>query len=171
MPMKTAGIRNHPHTLDPHVELDVQYATQCEPVPSPAQLRSWVRAAITNRRERVSLTIRIVDEEEAFELNRRWRNAKKATNVLAFPCSGLETIMPAFLGDVVLCAPVVAREAAAQHKGWRAHWAHLVVHGTLHLLGFDHAVPAQATEMEEVERAILQRLGYSDPYLLPTGQE
>ncbi|MGH8579810.1 MAG: rRNA maturation RNase YbeY [Gammaproteobacteria bacterium] len=169
--MKAAGIRSHLHTIDPHVELDVEYATHCTPVPSPVQLRAWVRAAIASRRDRVSLTIRIVDEEEAFELNRRWRNAQKATNVLAFPCSGLEAIMPAFLGDVVLCAPVVAREAAAQHKGWGAHWAHLVIHGTLHLLGFDHAVPAQATEMEEVERAVLQRLGYSDPYLLSTLQK
>jgi len=171
MPMKAAGIRNRPHAIDPYVELDVQYATQRKPVPSPAQLRAWVRAAVASRRDRVSLTIRIVDEEEAFELNRRWRNAEKATNVLAFPCSGLEMIMPAFLGDIVLCAPVVAREAAAQHKAWGAHWAHLVIHSTLHLLGFDHAVPAQATEMEEVELAVLQRLGYSDPYLLCTGQK
>ncbi|MGH8592552.1 MAG: rRNA maturation RNAse YbeY, partial [Gammaproteobacteria bacterium] len=90
MPMKAAGIRNRPHAIDPdpYVELDVQYATKWKPVPSPAQLRAWVRAAIASRRDRVSLTIRIVDEEEAFELNRRWRNAEKATNVLAFPCSG-----------------------------------------------------------------------------------
>ncbi|MGH8645984.1 MAG: rRNA maturation RNase YbeY [Gammaproteobacteria bacterium] len=168
--MKAAGIRSHLHTIDLHVELDVQYATHGTPVPSPAQLRAWVRAAIASHRERVSLTIRIVDEEEALDLNQRWRNAKKATNVLAFPCSGLEAIMPGFLGDVVLCAPVVVREAAAQHKASEAHWAHLVIHGTLHLLGFDHAVSAQATEMEEVERAILHRLGYSDPYLLSTGQ-
>ncbi|MGH8657678.1 MAG: rRNA maturation RNase YbeY [Gammaproteobacteria bacterium] len=167
--MKAAGITSHLHTVDPHVELDVQYATHCTPVPSPVQLRAWVSATIANRRERVSMTIRIVDEEEGLELNRRWRNAKKATNVLAFPSSELEAIMPDFLGDVVLCAPVVVREAAAQRKAREAHWAHLVIHGTLHLLGFDHALPAQAAEMEEAERAILQCLGYSDPYLLSTG--
>jgi len=170
MPMKAAGIRSYLHTIDPRVELDVQYATPCTPVPSKAQLRAWVRAAIASRRERVSLTVRVVGEEEGLELNRRWRNAKKATNVLAFPCSGLEAIMPDFLGDIVLCAPVVVREAAAQHKAWEAHWAHLVIHGTLHLLGFEHAVPAQATEMEQVERTLLHGLGYSDPYLLSAGQ-
>lgn len=170
MPMKAAGIRNRLHTIDPYVELDVQYATYCTPVPSPAQLRDWVGAAIASRRERVSLTVRIVDEEEGLELNRRWRSGKKATNVLAFPSSGLEAIMPGFLGDVVLCAPVVARQAVDQHKAWEAHWAHLVIHGTLHLLGFDHAVPTQATEMEELERAILHGLGYSDPYLLSTAR-
>lgn len=170
MPMKAAGIRNHLRTIDPHVELDVQYATPLTPVPSPAQLRAWVKAAIASRRERVALTVRIVDKEEGLELNRRWRKGKKATNVLAFPCFGLEAAMPDFLGDIVLCAPVVVRESAAQHKAREAHWAHLVIHGTLHLLGFDHEVPAQATEMEEVERAILHRLGYSDPYLVSTGQ-
>lgn len=150
--------------MHPKLELEVQYATQCKAVPDAAQLRLWVGAAIVSRRERASLTIRMVDEEEGFELNRRWRKANKATNVLAFPSSGLEAIMPALLGDVVICAPLVTREAATQGKAVEAHWAHLVIHGTLHLLGFDHAVPGQAAEMEDVERSILHGLGYPDPY-------
>jgi probable rRNA maturation factor len=169
MPMKT-WVKNPPHATRAHVEIDVQYATSCTPVPSPKQLRAWVRAAITGRRARARLTVRIVDEGEGSELNCRWRNAKKATNVLAFACSGLEAIMPDFLGDIVLCAPVVMQEAVAQRKACEAHWAHLVIHGTLHLLGFEHAKPAQATVMEEAERVILQLLGYPDPYLLPAAR-
>ena len=127
-------------------------------------IKTWVEAALEGRREQAQVTVRIVDEEEGAELNRRWRKREGPTNVLAFPCTGLEAIAPELLGDVVICAPVVAREALEQNKAARAHWAHMVIHGTLHLLGFDHIEEGEALVMEQLETRILNRLGYPDPY-------
>ena len=115
-------------------------------------------------RSHAELTIRIVDEAEGRELNRRWCDRDYATNVLSFPAEGLADIAPDLLGDIVLCAPVVTAEAAAQGKSAAAHWTHLTVHGVLHLLGFDHQDEHSAAAMEEHERAILASLGFADPY-------
>jgi probable rRNA maturation factor len=137
-------------------------------VPAPASLRAWARAALSaGRRGRRSrdVTIRHVDAVESRALNAHYRGKRKPTNVLSFPYPDLPT--RAELGDLVICAPVVRREAAAQGKPARAHWAHMVVHGVLHLLGYDHVHPAAARIMEARERAILARFSIADPYAPP----
>jgi len=126
-------------------------------VPAPRQLRRWAQAALGRRRG--ELTLRIVGAGESRALNKRFRNKDKPTNVLSFPYDD-----PGVLGDVVICAAVVNREAREQGKSAAAHWAHMVVHGALHLLGFDHIRPGDAKVMEGRERAILARLSFPDPY-------
>ena len=126
-------------------------------MPAPRQLRRWVNAA--RGRRRGELTLRIVGPGESRALNRRYRKKDKPTNVLSFPYDD-----PGVLGDVVICAAVVNREAREQGKPRTAHWAHMVVHGALHVLGFDHIRPGDAKVMEGRERAILARLSFPDPY-------
>ena len=128
-------------------------------VPSPARLRAWARAALGGQAG--ELTLRVVGAPESRALNLRYRGKDQPTNVLSFPYGE-----PGVLGDVVLCAPVVNREAREQGKAAAAHWAHMVVHGVLHLRGFDHIRKTEARVMETTERAILARLSYPDPYLL-----
>jgi len=147
-----------------NVEVDVQYAVMADGVPSVSDIETWIGAVVRGRRENVQLTVRIVDEEEGTALNERWRQARGPTNVLSFPSEGLEAIAPDLLGDVVICAPVVESEAREQGKSLTAHWTHMVIHGTLHLLGFDHVDEDHAREMELLEARILKELGYSDPY-------
>jgi probable rRNA maturation factor len=151
------------------LRVELQVASSQTDIPGAADLAAWARLAAGNRSGTgSSLLIRIVDEDEGRSLNRTYRGRDKATNVLSFPFEPPPG-MPAgaveeHLGDLVICAPVVCREAAEQHKTQEAHWAHLVVHGTLHLLGYDHQNDAEAAEMETREQAILQRLGFPDPY-------
>lgn len=151
------------------IQVAIQVATLQEDLPDAADLTAWARIAADNQvAGGSSLLIRIVDEDEGRSLNRTYRGLDKATNVLSFPFEPPPG-MPAgavepHLGDLVICAPVVRREAAGQHKAEQAHWAHLVVHGTLHLLGYDHQTDAEAAEMETREQEILQRLGFPDPY-------
>lgn len=147
------------------VRVTLQNATQGLKVPTQAQFKRWITAVLTDRRESAEVSIRIVDEGEGATLNRTWRNKDYATNVLSFPAELPPEINSSLLGDLVICAPVVRREAEAQGKRLEAHWAHLVVHGTLHLLGFDHEEEAEAQQMEALETAILAGLGYPDPYL------
>ena len=135
-------------------------------VPAAADFERWASAALAGRRDAAELAIRIVDEQEGRELNARWRGRDRATNVLSFPADlppELQAQLP-LLGDLVLCAPVVLREAAEQRKAPPDHWAHLTVHGVLHLLGHDHEVEAEAEAMEALERSILAGLGIGDPY-------
>ena len=106
----------------------------------------------------------MVGRAESRALNRRYRHIDKATNVLSFPTEGIAAIAPDFLGDIAICAPLVHAEAKAQGKPPAAHWTHLIVHGVLHLLGYDHIEEAAARKMEDLERAILSRLGLPDPY-------
>lgn len=146
------------------IDVAVQFATRKPVVPKAGQIRTWVKAALGDR-SRAQLTVRIVDEQEGQMLNQQWRGKAHATNVLSFPCSGLEQVAPDLLGDIVVCAPVVAREAKEQCKATDAHWAHMIIHGTLHLLGHDHQEQADAYRMETLETGILADLGYSDPYL------
>ncbi len=140
------------------LSLAVQYACNSEQLPSRPRLRRWVKAALEQSAE---VTIRFVDAEEGQSLNRDYRGKDYATNVLSF---AYET-EPAVLGDLVVCLPVVLREAEEQGKTVDAHFAHLIVHGILHLHGYDHETGAEdAEEMEAKERTILARLGYADPY-------
>lgn len=137
--------------------------------PDEDGLRLWAAAALRRAGPGSGageLTVRIVGEAESRELNAGWRGKDRPTNVLAFP--GGEPDLPGGadypLGDLVVCAPVVAREAAEQGKSAAAHWCHMIVHGTLHLAGYDHQTPEEAARMEGLEREILAELGYPDPY-------
>lgn len=145
------------------LNLSVQYACNKEGLPLRAQIRAWVRAALDVDGARGGqITVRLVDAEEGLQLNRDYRGKDYATNVLSFPYD----VDPVVCGDLVLCAPVVAREAAEQSKSLTAHYAHLIVHGLLHLQGYDHeAGERQARQMEDRERTILAALGFTDPYL------
>jgi probable rRNA maturation factor len=136
------------------------YRTRRPWAPGPASLRRWARLAAGRRRG--ELGIRVVGARESRALNARWRGRDKPTNVLSFPAAA--DLRGRQIGDLIVCAPVVAREAREQGKSVAAHWAHMVVHGTLHLLGFDHERAADARRMEGRERALLARLGIADPY-------
>jgi probable rRNA maturation factor len=146
------------------IELDVQCATNGE-VPDETDLRRWCELALRQRTADSELTIRLVDEAEGRELNRTWRQKDYATNILSFPADVPDGLLDIpLLGDLVICAPVVEREAAEQGKAPQAHWAHLVIHGCLHLLGYDHIDDHEAEEMESLERQLLAELGHADPY-------
>lgn len=145
----------------------VQNATAGAGVPAPADVRKWARAALTAD-VRGELTVRIVDERESAELNGRYRGKAGPTNVLSFRAESPaldahDELLP--YGDVVICAEVVAREAREQGKPLAAHWAHMVVHGVLHLVGYDHQHDLEARRMERVEVEILRAFGYQNPYL------
>jgi probable rRNA maturation factor len=140
------------------LHLSVQYACNGAELPSRPQVRRWVRAAAEGEAE---ITVRFVDAAEGQTLNRDYRRKDYATNVLSFPYAA----EPVVVGDLVVCLPVVLREAADQGKGVEAHFAHLIVHGMLHLQGYDHEIGVEeADRMESREREILGRLGYPDPY-------
>ncbi len=146
------------------LELDLQRVSQGE-APSDEDFRQWCELALRQRTADSELTIRLVDEAEGRELNRTWRQKDYATNVLSFPADVPDELLDIpLLGDLVICVPVVAREAAEQGKPLMAHWAHLVIHGCLHLLGYDHTEDAEAEEMEDLERQLLAELGHPDPY-------
>ena len=143
--------------------IDLQNEAGIDGVPGEERLGEWVEAALQREYAGLEQTIRVVDEVEGRELNHRYRGKDSATNVLAFAYDGAE-LGYACLGDLVICAPLVAAEAAAQGKTVEEHWAHLVVHGMLHLQGFDHRDAAEAGEMEDLEAEILGTLGYTNPY-------
>ena len=147
----------------------VQRACAASGVPPPAKLVQWAEAALAGRSEGAQMTVRVVDEEEGVVLNERYRRRAGPTNVLAFPFDAPELPSLRILGDVVVCAPVAAREAREHAKRLDAHWAHLVVHGTLHLLGYDHDEPDSAQAMEAAEIEGLHSLGYPDPYAAGAG--
>ena len=148
------------------LSLDIQNACANTKPPAAAALRRWVRTALGERRGAVELSLRIVDEAEITELNARYRGKDYATNVLSFPADLPPELKLPQLGDIVICAPVVTREAAEQGKAEEAHWAHLVVHGTLHLLGHDHIDEAEAEAREALEIELLRRLDYPNPYTI-----
>lgn len=146
------------------LQLEVQRASQLTDLPGDEQLNHWATAAVSDTDLAQDLVIRIVDEEESADLNGRYRDKQYATNVLSFPSDIPEEIGEPALGDLVVCAPVVRHEAVEQGKSEAAHWAHMVVHGVLHLRGYDHIEDAEAEKMEALETAILSRLGFADPY-------
>lgn len=155
----------------PVIELDLQVACVAAELPAREAFEAWAAAALAGEdRDAAELTIRIVDAAESAELNRRYRHRSGPTNVLSFPFEAPPGIELPLLGDLVICAPVVAREAAAQGKPAAAHWAHMVVHGILHLLGYDHLEEEEAAGMEALETAILARIGYPDPYRETVGE-
>lgn len=138
-------------------KLAVQYATDNTEIPTRSQFRRWVKAALMQDAE---IVLRLVDETEGRELNRQFRNKDYATNVLTFVYDDTQPLT----GDIVLCAAIVKKEAGQQHKNLLAHYAHLTVHGVLHLQGYDHIEDTEAAAMEQMETQILARLGYDDPY-------
>ena len=148
------------------IEVDVQYATDLPDLPDQSQLKLWAATALKDLRENAELTIRIVDKDEGAQLNEQWRKSQGPTNVLSFSHEGEAEIAPDLLGDIVICAPVVAQESKEQNKDIDAHWAHMVIHGVLHLNGFDHIKPEDADRMESLEIKILKELNYNNPYLI-----
>lgn len=147
------------------IELDLQVASEAGNLPAEADFQAWCAIALRQRSADSELTIRLVDEEEGHELNRTWRGKDYATNVLSFPADVPDELLDIpLLGDLVICVPVVEREAVEQGKTPEAHWAHLVIHGCLHLLGYDHIEDEEAEEMEALERLLLAELGHPDPY-------
>jgi len=152
------------------VTVDVDVASGHRTVPAPAVVHDWVIAATRHAGAAgadLEVSVRIVDAAEMQSLNRRYRGKDAPTNVLSFPAGEIEgapDAAPRFLGDIVVCAPVVAAEAAEQGKAAADHWAHMIVHGTLHLLGFDHESDEEAGEMEHLETTILAGRNVADPY-------
>ena len=149
---------------DTDVEVDVQYASSAGNLPNQQQLDQWVRAALCNVDGPAEVVIRLVDEKESADLNTQYRGKKGPTNVLSFPAEVPEAVASPLLGDLVICAQIVQKEANQQGKLEIAHWAHMVVHGVLHLLGYDHQGSSQAREMERHEADVMQQLGFDDPY-------
>ena len=145
------------------IKVDVQNATTFKPLPDDAQFSRWVETALRGKSE-AELTLRLVDRDESRDLNSRYRGKDQPTNVLSFPAElppGLEIPL---LGDIVICAPLVGEESEAQDIALPAHWAHLVIHGVLHLLGHDHQDECEAVEMEAIEVELLASLGFGNPY-------
>jgi len=155
--MARAGARVARSKRRYQLELTVQYAVENSGLPTRRQLRTWVKAALQCDSD---VTVRLVGTEESRALNRQHRGRNRATNVLTFTYPETDPLS----GDIALCVPVVGREARQQHKALQAHYAHLVVHGVLHMQGYDHEKTADARLMEAVETEIVTSLGYADPY-------
>ncbi len=171
--------------LDNGVHIDVQYALDGKNInelllPDAFDFKKWVSATLssqekssqeksaqkkTARKENAQLTIRIVDEKESAYLNERYRHKTGPTNVLSFPTEFAEDIPVALLGDIIICAPLVLKEAKTQNKDIQAHWAHLTIHGSLHLLGYDHTNEQDTQQMELYEIDILKQIGFTNPYI------
>jgi len=145
------------------IEVEVQRETSNSSVPSDQQFEQWATAALQGHGES-ELVIRVVNQEESRRLNEQFANRNKATNVLSFPAGLPPSIGLALLGDIVICAALVEREAEQQNKSIVAHWAHLTVHGILHLLGHDHQSDQEAANMEALETGLVQSFGFPDPY-------
>ena len=146
--------------------IDLQIACEQETgLPTAEQIEQWATAAVQPQSDEVEMTVRIVDEAESHELNLNYRGKDRPTNVLSFPFECPDEVELPLLGDLVICRQVVEREAQEQDKPVVAHWAHMVVHGCLHLLGYDHIEDDEAEEMESLETQIMTGLGFVDPYL------
>jgi probable rRNA maturation factor len=149
------------------VQLDIQYADQqaeqAEEPPSISDFQTWVDIALCDDKD-AQVSIRVVNESESQSLNKTYRGKDKPTNVLSFPMQLPDDIDVPMLGDLVICAPVVEQEAREQNKSPQAHWAHMVIHGMLHLQGYDHVDDQQAEQMESLEINLLQQLGFTNPY-------
>lgn len=155
------------------VQVDVQVASGLSNVPAMSDIQNWLEQVVghvgTGTARSVEISVRIVDEEEGRALNKQFREQDSATNVLSFPLTNAEVSepppdLPLALGDIVICEPVVAREANEQGKKDSDHWAHLLVHGALHLMGYDHETDDEAREMESLEARILALGGIENPY-------
>ena len=146
--------------------IDLQMACEQESgLPTAEQIEQWATAAVQPQSDEVEMTVRIVDEAESHALNLNYRGKDRPTNVLSFPFECPDEVELPLLGDLVICRQVVEREAQEQDKPLMAHWAHMVVHGSLHLLGYDHIEDDEAEEMESLETQIMTGMGFADPYL------
>ncbi len=145
------------------IELDIQTVSACNSIPDDLSFKSWV-SEVLNDHAQVHLTLRLVDEAESARLNFQYRSKKGPTNVLSFPADLPPVIDLPLLGDIVICAPLVELEATEQGKDLEAHWAHLVIHGVLHLLGLDHQSHDELQVMEAREITLLKSLGFAEPY-------
>lgn len=155
-----------------NVQIDIQTAT-AQPVPDAIDIRNWITAAVATQppRDQLELTVRLVDIEEMSTLNHTYRGKSGPTNVLSFPADLPENLELPLLGDIIICAPVVRTEASEQNKDETAHWAHMTVHGTLHLFGYDHLQEEEAIIMEALETDILHVLNFNCPYEGAIAQE
>lgn len=144
--------------------IDIQNASKSEAVPKNADICHWAELALGNAPILTELSIRIVDEEESQALNNQYRHKNSPTNVLSFPCELPAGVDIPLLGDLIICAPIVEKEANEQGKTLSSHWAHMIIHGTLHLLGYDHILDGDAEKMESKEIGLMQLLGYASPY-------
>lgn len=156
MPLPTTKKQRSTHK--PKLNLTMQYATQANDLPKRAQFQQWIQAALQSNAD---ITLRFVDEAEGRDLNKKYRNKDYATNILTFSYHAANTQCE---GDLVICSPLVKKEAIEQGKAIEAHYAHLTIHGTLHLQGYDHEIETDAQIMEAIESDLLLRLGYPDPY-------
>ena len=148
------------------VILDLQIAcADSQGLPAEADFQRWLEAVLPQFQDVAEVTVRLVDEAESHELNLTYRGKDKPTNVLSFPFEAPPEIELPLLGDLIICRQVVEQEAIEQEKALLAHWAHMVVHGSLHLLGYDHIVDDEAEELQSIETEIMQSLGYPDPYI------
>jgi len=148
------------------IELDLQLATEEQDnLPGKEEFQLWLDSAVTLFQQDAEVTIRLVDAEESQQLNSEYRGKDKPTNVLSFPFEAPPGIELNLLGDLIICKQVVETEASDQGKPLNAHWAHMVVHGALHLLGYDHIADDEAEEMESLETEIMQKMGFDDPYI------
>ncbi|WCE29031.1 rRNA maturation RNase YbeY [Vibrio sp. SCSIO 43137] len=148
------------------IELDLQIATEAQDkLPGKQEFQLWLDSAVSLFQQDAEVTIRLVDAEESQQLNSEYRGKDKPTNVLSFPFEAPPGIELNLLGDLIICKQVVETEASDQGKPLNAHWAHMVVHGALHLLGYDHIADDEAEEMESLETEIMQKMGFDDPYI------
>lgn len=146
------------------MHMDIQNVSGFDSLPANDSIIAWAKQALDQKHQNAEITLRIVDMKEGIKLNQEWRKKDKATNVLSFPVGEKIEQAPNLLGDIVICAPIVEQEAKEQGKNYAAHWAHLIIHGMLHLQGYDHETEEEADIMESREIQILEKIGYENPY-------
>ena len=144
--------------------LDIQIATESGNYPSEQQFQQWVDTVLSDQSQDSEIVIRLVDDTESAELNQQYRHKQGPTNILSFPFDAPDGVEMDLLGDLVICAPLIDREAREQNKLPEHHWAHITIHGVLHLLGYDHIEEAEAEEMESLEIKLLNMLNIANPY-------
>ena len=145
-------------------QIDIENVSSIDSIPDEQSIIKWTKLALEKKHKNAEICLRIVDIDEGQYLNKEWRNKDAATNVLSFPVGETIEHAPNLLGDIVICAPIVEQEAKQQEKDSDAHWAHLIIHGILHLQGYDHMTDEEASVMEEKEIQILKETGYTNPY-------
>ena len=146
------------------INVDIENFSSCENIPDEIFFHRWVSASLSSQKKPLEVVIRVINEDESAALNNRFRKKNVATNVLSFPADLPESLNYPLLGDLAICAQVVAREADEQNKDLDAHWAHIIIHGSLHLIGFDHEDDADAKKMEKMETKILSEFYFPSPY-------
>jgi len=146
------------------LKIKIQNVSNAESLPESELISQWAEQALDKEHQDAEITLRVVEAKESQALNKEWRKKDTATNVLSFPVGEVIEQLPNLLGDIVICAPIVEQEAKEQEKSIEAHWAHLIIHGILHLQGYDHESDEEANKMESKEIKILKKSGYANPY-------